>query len=447
LNPLTTSPQPDEFQRDERSERAFLREGALDAAKSGAGDSYITAFGVFLGGNAVQLGVLTTAPPVVGALAQAVSVTLIERLRGRRALLVAGIRSQAVLWVLVGLIPWLVGSGQRAVGVLIALAVCYHVAIGMTVPVWSSWIGDVVKPSGRGEFLGHRNRILSIVTFSVLLLAGQLLHQFQILGVAELGFVVLFFVAALSRWTSADQLRVIPDGEYRVHESDKFSFWQFVRAGTRSNFVKFVMFVSAVNCATAVAGPYFTVFLLREVKLTYVEFTALAALQLAAQFSVLRIWGRISDRFGNRAILGLLGWPIAVNPVLWLVSSHLGFVAILHVYSGIVWSGFNLAASNFVYDVAIPSKRARCVAYFAILNTSAICLGSVAGGVLIARYGAMLPIQQGMWTIASPYLTLFLLSGVLRAVGVGFLFPRFKEVRAVEPLTLRGALKACRSAA
>jgi MFS family permease len=264
-----------------------------------------------------------------------------------------------------------------------------------------------------------------------------------VLGVAELGFLVLFFLAAISRWTSADQLSVIPDGEYRVHEHDKFSFWQFVRRGSRSNFVQFVVFVSAINCATAVAGPYFAVFLLREMKLSYVEFTALAAVQLAAQFLALKFWGRISDRFGNRAILGLIGWPLAVNPTLWLVSSDMAFLAFLHIYSGIMWSGFNLAASNFVYDVAIPAKRARCVAYFAIINTSAICLGSVAGGVLIAYFGDSLPVRQGLWTIVSPYLTLFLLSGLLRGAGMQFLFPRFKEVRVVEVMTIRGILKAC----
>jgi MFS family permease len=189
-----------------------------------------------------------------------------------------------------------------------------------------------------------------------------------------------------------------------------------------------------MNFAVAVAGPYYAMYMLKDLAFTYVEFTIVVAAAVVAQFIVMRSWGVVSDQFGNRKILSVCGWLVAINPFFWLVSSNLWWIIFAQLYSGFFWSGFNLAAANFVFDAVTPPKRARCIAYQSIVNGVLVFIGALAGGCLLTYYPDWLTRRFGLWTPESAFLVLFLLSGVCRVAVVCFLLPSFKEVRQVLPI-------------
>ena len=62
-----------------KSSKILVREGLLDAAKMGASETYLGAFGVWLGGLPYQIGALATLPQLVGSMAQALGTYLSER--------------------------------------------------------------------------------------------------------------------------------------------------------------------------------------------------------------------------------------------------------------------------------------------------------------------------------------------------------------------------------
>jgi len=142
----------------------------------------------------------------------------------------------------------------------------------------------------------------------------------------------------------------------------------------------------------------------------------------------------MSDQFGNRTILKVCGTLVAFNPALWLISSNFWYVVLVQFYSGIFWAGFTLAAANFVFDAVTPPKRARCVAYQAIINGSLVFLGSLAGGWVVHVVPMAWVEHLGIWVPHSKFLSLFVLSGILRVIVMLFLFPSFKEVRQVESI-------------
>jgi MFS family permease len=116
------------------------------------------------------------------------------------------------------------------------------------------------------------------------------------------------------------------------------------------------------------------------------------------------------------------------------------FLVLIQLYSGFFWAGFNLAAANFVFDAVTPAKRARCIAYQAIINGVLVFSGSLAGGFLATYIPPNVVSHIGMWVPPSPYLALFLLSGVLRLAVMMALFPAFKEVRVVGRIRSREML-------
>jgi MFS family permease len=91
------------------------------------------------------------------------------------------------------------------------------------------------------------------------------------------------------------------------------------------------------------------------------------------------------------------------------------------VLAGFVWGGFNLCSANYIFDAVTPEKRVRCLAYFSLLNGTALFLGATLGGYLADHVP-----QWFEHRIA----TLFLF-GSLTRFGMHFILSRrFREVRA-----------------
>ena len=417
-----------------RSSRSLIREGLLDAAKMGASETYLGAFGVLLGGSPLQIGALATLPPLVGSIIQSIGMRLSEQAKSRRNLIALLMRVQALLLVPIAFIPLVIAPGWGAVSALIAVVVVYHCTVGLIAPMWNSLVGDLLPPLSRGEFFGFRNKWMAIVTFTAIVIAGQILHQFAAFGLAAWGFTTIFVVSAVCRALSARAFCGVDDVALHVPEDSKFSFWQFIARAKQSNFVRFVVFVSSMNFAASVSGPFFAMYMLQDLRLSYFEYTIVVAAAVIAQFVVMRTWGSLSDQFGNRTILKVCGTLITFNPALWLISSNFWFVVFIQFYSGIFWAGFTLAAANFVFDAVTPPKRARCVAYQSIINGSLVFSGAIVGGFVTRHVPAELVQHLGLWVPQSPFIALFVLSGILRAAVMLFLFPAFKEVRQVESI-------------
>jgi MFS family permease len=400
----------------------------------GATETYLGAFGVFLGGAPLQIGALATLPPLVGAIVQAIGMRLSERATSRRSIVSRLMRLQSLLLLPIASIPFLFDSGSKAVTALIGVVVLYHITIGLIAPIWNSLVGDILPPLSRGEFFGFRNKWMAIVTFSAVVLAGQTIHWFNEFGFEAWGFVLVFILSAFARWGSASAFAGVDDVSLHVPDESKFTFWQFIARARYSNFVKFVFFVSCMNFSASISGPYFAMYMLKDLALSYADYTMVVAAAVLAQFVVMRSWGAMSDQFGNRTILKVCGTLVAFNPVLWLISSNFWYVLFIQFYSGIFWAGFTLASANFVFDAVTPPKRARCVAYQAIINGFLVFSGSCVGGWVVHLVPQVWVDHLGLWVPHSKFLALFVLSGILRMGVMLFLFPAFKEVRQVESI-------------
>ena len=414
-----------------QSSKSLVKEGSLDAVKIGAAETYFSPLGVFLGATPLQIGALATLPPFVGAISQLLGMRLSEGWRSRRAIVQALIRFQALVCFPIALVPVTLGHGWAAAAMLIALVTVYHVTIGLIAPIWNSLAGDIIPPASRGEFFGYRNKWMAILTFAAVLLGGQALHYTAAIQVTAWGYFGVVAVAALARLLSSLPFRQVSDPELHVPQESRFSFWQFISRARHSNFVKFVIFVSFMNFATAISGPYFAMYMLQDLSFSYHEYTMVVASVVLAQFVVMRSWGAISDQFGNRKILLVCGSLVSINPVFWLLSSKLWFVILIQLWSGVFWAGFNLAAANFVFDAVTPPKRARCIAYQSIINGLFVLCGSLLGGFLATRMPLSWSEALALWIEPSRFLALFVFSALLRVAAVVVLLPMFKEVRPV----------------
>jgi len=416
---------------------ASIHDGSANAVMLGCGEAYLGPFGIFLQATTVQIGLLAALPQLAAAVMQWLSAMAMDRCRSRLRTILQSVLCQALIWIPLAAMPFVLGRGPRTAAVLIALAVISQAAAGFAVPVWNSLIGDLVPGEVRGRFFGHRNRVNGLSSFLALTIAGSALHFFERAGRAGLGFMLIFLVAGLARLNSRRWLTRYRDPEFVLQAEQVFTFRQFLKRSPHSNFAKFVFYVGAVNMAVAFSAPYFALYMLRDLRFSYLEFTAVVSVATVTQFLMFRYWGELCDRFGNKKILNVCGWGVSVVPTLWLFSSHIAYLGVIQVVSGIIWAGFSLASSNFLFDAVSPPKRARCVAYQGLINGVAVLAGSLSGGFVASHLPSTFAVGGLTWTPAFTLPIIFVLSGGMRLVAAALMLRKFREVREVEPISHR----------
>jgi MFS family permease len=325
---------------------------------------------------------------------------------------------------------------EYAVPLLIVSVVLYHGGAHLTTPQWSSLLGDIVPPRKRGRFFAQRTRLITAMTFASLMAGGLILHYFNERGSTVYGFIVLFSVAIVSRMVSIYQLSRMHDPSGHVAALEfpvGRGWWERLR---HSNAVRFSLFFALMQFSVAIASPFFTVYMLRDLQFSYLAFTVNTGTAIFAQFLTLSQWGRISDVFGNRRILVVTGLFIPLMPLLWVFSSNVWYLIAIQALSGFSWAGFSLSASNFIYDLITPNRRATYLAVHNVLASIGIFSGAVLGGYLGTIMPTTLTLFGETYSWLSPMFGVFVVSTLARAAVVMLLTPKLREVRSVREISL-----------
>jgi MFS family permease len=396
-------------------------DGCFASAMLGFTEQYITPFAVALKATSAQVGMLAAFPSLISALAQLKSADVTEHLKSRRRILNIFVFLHAFMFIPILLVPFV--FRENSVLWLIFFVTLLNLVGAFPGPAWASLMSDHIPPSARGKYFGWRNRFIGAITVACAFLAGFILNIFGKESYA--GFVIIFGLACAARFISWYFLSKMYEPPIRITHEHYFNFWDFISRVRESNFAKFVFYVASISFSVNIAGPFFAVFMLRDLNFNYVTYTVIVTTATIATLLTMNLWGRHADRTGNLKVIQLTSFFIPIVPALWLFSQDIYYLVIIQVLAGFVWAGFNLSVMNFIYDAVMPEKRTRCIAYFNVINGTAICLGALLGGVLAK---AMPPL------FGHRLLALFLLSGAMRAVFAFIFLPKIKEVRRVEKI-------------
>jgi MFS family permease len=203
----------------------------------------------------------------------------------------------------------------------------------------------------------------------------------------------------------------------------------------RSDFIRLATFVALMNFSVALASPFFTLYMLRDLAFSYLELTAVGALYVLMQFFALRGWGRLADAYGNRLILHITSLVFPLLPVLWVLLPTFWLVLAIQMLAGTCWAGFSLAANNSLYDVAPVGKRAGYSAWFQTVSHGAIFVGALLGGVIATHAPTAVAIAGTTFEFASGLWATMLVSSAARALTAATLLPTLRELRSVRTLT------------
>lgn len=408
--------------------RRSQQEAVASSMMTATSDNFFNAYAIFLGASLAQMGVVTGLPQLFGALSQLLSVWLASHF-SRRSFIVFCAIFQAGIVLAMGALAAL--RPQHGVWIFISLAVCYHGFINLIQPHWRAWMGAIVPERRRGAFFAARTRLTMAASLSVFFVGGGILTFTDSLQMAWLGFTLLFSIAAMGRFVSAWLLRQMHDPD--PHEPKQLGVFvqtlgNFRAAWKDKTFRQYSLFVASMQAMVAISAPFFTVYMLEDLKFTYIEFVLASVASIATQFVTLKFWGRFSDQFGNRLVMMITSCMIPSLPLLWLFSDNYVYILAIQAFSGLAWSGFTLSTANYLYDIRpFRSDFATYAALQASLSAGLVFVGAMVGGT-IASHAVDFLIWSGWdsW-LTSPIFVVFLVSTLMRTLVTLWFIPRSVE--------------------
>ena len=418
----------------EKTKQISIKEGIAAGVMDGAGVKYITPYALAIGANNAQIGFLTSIPALLGNLSQLLTSKAIEKFP-RKKIITTGIFLQALMWlpiIFLGYLFFYKGINHGTSANLMILFYTLFVIFGSFIsPAWNSLMKDNIE-KGRGNYFGNRNKIIGFVGLVVMLICGLILNFFSEINLF-FGFLILFGIAFFARLVSRQFLTKYYEPELKLKKGYYFDLFQFIKRIPKSNFGKFVFAISLITLGTAIASPFFAVYMLKELQFNYATWTLVVVFNLLGSLIFMPLWGKFADNYGNLKVLKWTGALVPLIPLLWFFTFFFGKINILFIiiyllavelFSGFVWSGFNLCAVNFIYDAVTREKIALCVSYYNVLNGVGIFIGATLGGIIASKDFNFFGI--------GPILFIFLLSALMRFLFYIILIPKVKEVRGVK---------------
>jgi len=346
----------------------------------------LVGFALELGAPPLVIGVLGAAP-FLSQLAQIPTIALIEWLRRRRAIAVTSVTLGRTIVLCLAFVPFV---ADRRIGLTLLVAGCVVIAVMGAVCgcAWNSWMHDLLPKEQLGRIFSRRLFWATGFALMAGLASGAVIDHWPKAHTIH-AYSLLFAIAAVSGFLSSFWLSRVPEPPMQMG-AIRPPLSQMLRMPLRDPaFRPLLVFTGIWNFASNLTAPFFAVYFVQQLGLALGTVVALWAISQLANMLTLRVWGRLSDRLSNRAILAV-GAPVYLGAVLALPFAALPgphaltipVLAVIHVVMGTATAAVALASGNIGLKSA-PAGRA--TEYLASISLTA----SVAAGVAPLLGGAL----------------------------------------------------------
>jgi len=386
------------------------------------GGAFLTSMGIYFGASDLEIGLLG-AIPFISQTAQLVAPWLIHLTGTRKLITVSGFILARQIWWL--LIPLLFISADWNLTVFLVIMALSSIMAMIATPGWLSWIADIVPEKIRGRYFARRNSAIAVTTVVATIMGGLILDHFRIIDKENLGYSLIIGIGCIFALISAVMLSKLPEAgseESRIPHR----FADVIAPLKDRHFRSLLKIFFAWNVAIGISAIFFAAHMLKNLEMSFTLISIyIAAVALSGIF-MNRFWGMVIDRVGSKSVLVFCAFGISFIPIIWFLprADFLWILALEAVYTGALWSGFNLAAFNMPIANSPGSKRTSYLAIFSVITGLGFFAASFLGG-LLAEIWEDFGVSVGSYTFVNYHL-LFLISSILRFL-TSFFIIKFHE--------------------
>jgi MFS family permease len=386
---------------------------------------FLAAYALVLGCSNFQIGVLAALPFLTQPL-QILVIPLVERFRRRKVITLASWIPAQLSWLLIALIPlFLDVPSSSAVALLLVTIGIRGLFVSVTNCSWNSWLRDLVPQQVLGSVFARRQMWANLAAMTFGLAASFFVAYWEghtPAGNEALGYTFpLLFGAAFLGLASPLFMSLIPEPLMQPSTEPQPSFFSIISPPFRDgNYRRLLSFLLLWGLALNMSIPFFAIYMLLRLGLPLWAVIGFGILSQAFNILFLRLWGRLADRFGFKAILSVsvslyllvvLGWTFTTMPERYVLTIPL--LVVLHILAGIAAAGVTLSTATIGLKLAPKGQATAYLAAAGLATSLGTGLGPLLGGYLADFFSVRQLSLIFEWTsaIRSIQLPVFSLSG------------------------------------
>ena len=403
-------------------------------------------FLVELDASPIEVGMLCSIPMMVNLL-QPLGAYFSERTTSRHSYCLWTHGIARIMWlflaIAIGLttLGWSHFSNHQLVVLTLLIILISHIVTALGSASWLSWMAILVPRKLRGRYFGLRNSLASFTQLLSVPVAALIVSNWSGGSIQGYGVVLLLGIIAGMISLSCQFFKVdINPQEQNATSSEEFDSLSEADPNPKSfdsdsqslsseslgsksldstssntqpsnieplasepliktkkatktsifkdkNFLIFLVYFGLWMFAFNLSTPFFNLYMLDTLDLDVSWVSLYGSFQAGAGMLMLIVWGRIADKFGNRAVLLLTGILIAITPIFWILIGNSStdiwlWLPLLHIFIGGSVNAVELCGNNL--QIAIAPTRNQSI-YFAIAAAvagGAGALGTTIGGFL-----------------------------------------------------------------
>jgi MFS family permease len=365
--------------------------------------------GAFLVGLALELGASNTLIGLFAAIApltqllQIPSISLIEKLRTRRAVCVYAATASRIPWLVIALLPMLFAPAIRTSVLGWALVLNGSFA-AVSNAAWNPWMRDIVPPERLGSFFGRRmslatalGLVLSLIAAGYLDLWGRWFPQQGVYA-----YSMIYLAGFLTGILAVHYLFRIPEPRMAPASGNGSLISLITQPFKDGNFRNLIVFLSSWNFAVNLAAPFFTVYMLKRLGMSMSLVIVFMVLTQLTNLLFLRVWGRVSDRYSHKSVLRvsgplfiacILAWTFTTMPERYVLTIPL--LVVIHVFMGVSIAGVTLSTSNISLKLAPRGEATSYLAASSLANSLAAGTAPILGGRCVDFFAG----RELSWTL------------------------------------------------
>ncbi|MCG7348383.1 MFS transporter [Sphingomonas sp. ACRSK] len=368
--------------------RLLVREAALSGGTAALTTGVIlTAFALHLGASNTMVGVLASAP-FLAQLLQLPAILLVERLRTRKRIaVVTSLIGRAMLAVM-AVTAFFSGTVPLLLFLAAQLVVCGLGAIGTC--AWNAWLRDLAPEDRLGRVFAKRTAWLTAISLILGLAAALALHLTPAGSLSRnLVFAGMFTIGCVTGLISARVVAAMPEPEMPVADGPVRLKRLLTQPFRDRNFARLLGFVASWQFAINLATPFFTVFIVRQLRFEVSFVMVLSVVSQIANLLALRSWGVLSDRFANKSVMAVCA-PAYIFAIVAMIGASqfenrtlvAGWLVVLHMLMGAAIAGVTLTSTNIALKLSPKGSATAYVAANAMVTAVAAGLAPILGGLL-----------------------------------------------------------------
>ncbi len=379
---------------------------------------YTTGYALHLGASSAMIGFIS-ASISIGQLLQAFSPLLIERLQRRKTLCLSANAVSSSLWLPI-VIPFLFFEGYQVLALMGCIALA-KATMSLVSPARQSWLTDLVPDEMRGRFVARQRSLTASAGLITSVCAGFFLSTYAA-GEAQEGFTTLFIVAVVFSGFGVWAWSRIPEPQKSRGEHVPSN--QLLRLPFQHGPFRRLMFlVSGRLLIAQIAAPFFTVYMLRTLEVSYAQIAIYSAIQTIATIIMNPFWGYLADKYGYKPVMSLTAVGLALFPLGWgfvTLENYWIMVPLVQVWGGSMSAGWGTARFNLIVKTAPAVNRSAFLGCYSAVSRGCAACGAVLGGIAADLCTSIPAVSFFGYTFAGLQY-LFLANGALRIAYMGLL--------------------------